>query len=141
MNMKITSERLKELSAAPWRVQQSETRELVALALAQQAEALRAVSEARSRRTDPRTSDLAAKSINLSHNREFLLHVMRGCGEGTDEEIARYYAATSAPKQSPSGLRSRRKELVRMGYVEDTGRTKKSAATGRLQKVWAAVQR
>lgn len=84
---------------------------------------------ARARRTDPDTSHAAADSLKREVVRESqnaLLRVMRRIGIATDVDIAREYEsecrAGRAPEQSPSGLRTRRKELCEMGFAFDTGR-------------------
>lgn len=92
------------------------------------------------RTSDPITSHQAAasvKDINKTHER--VLEVLERYGPATDEEIERYYYNLSElfewPKASPSGLRSRRAELVAMGLVYDTGERGKTAS-GRATAIW-----
>jgi len=60
----------------------------------------------------------------------------------TDEELFVCYnkavAQRLAPLASPSGVRSRRAELVALGFVEDTG-LKRKLVSGRNATVWKAV--
>jgi hypothetical protein len=57
-------------------------------------------------------------------------YVLRAIGDCyvTDENVALHYVLSNFPTQSPSGLRSRRAELVKLGLVEEAegydGRTK-----------------
>lgn len=75
---------------------------------------------ARARRADPETSHEAAKSVvELRKRQQAVLEVLK-CGPTTDEELVckyPYFAWEEAdyPKQSPSGLRTRRSELVALG--------------------------
>lgn len=78
------------------------------------------------RRSDPDTSHEAAKSLPAA-----VLNIRQAAigaalafngGRGTDEQIADlYHGMENAPWQSPSSLRTRRNELVKMGVVRDTG--------------------
>ncbi len=60
-----------------------------------------------------------------------------------DEDIAGWYVSVGSgngfPHQSPSGLRTRRKELVDAGLVVDTGR-RGTLRSGRLSIIWAAAE-
>lgn len=90
----------------------------------------------RARREDPETSHEAAGSVrNLTAVQSAILMILRAAGPGTDEEIARAYLSLDRPPCSPSGLRSRRAELVRLGKVEDSGERVK-LETGRNAIVW-----
>lgn len=87
------------------------------------------------RRTDPRTSHAAAHSVtNLTERREAVLYILGVIGRGTDEEIAANYPDGMIP-QSPSGLRTRRKELVDAGYVCDS-HLRRRLRSGREAIVW-----
>jgi hypothetical protein len=90
------------------------------------------------RRSDPETSWQAARSVDplkLRATQREILWVLRNWGPLTDEEIA---VLVGPDSQSPSGLRTRRRELVDAGLVVDTGRRRKSRS-GRAMIVWAAT--
>ena len=90
------------------------------------------------RRTDPGTSWAAAKSIPTDKLRVSQLAVLTTLRLGdsmTDQEIEENYPG---PSQSPSGLRTRRKELVDQGLVEDSG-ARRRLRSGRQGIVWRAV--
>ena len=96
------------------------------------------------RRGMPETSYKAAASVvNLGRTRDAILSVLRDYGWQTDEEIAdvynfRHYLGRpfDYPKVSPSGLRSRRSELVKLGLVCDSGQRAKTQS-GRESIVWS----
>ena len=91
--------------------------------------------EAKARRGDPSTSQTAAMSVlTLTEKRSAVLEMLAS-GPLTDEEIQQRYRP-DMPRQSASGLRTRRSELVRLGLVQDSG-TRRSMSTGRLAIVWA----
>ena len=88
------------------------------------------------RRTDPDTSWEAARSVDplkLRATQREILWVLRNWGPLTDEEIAVIVGPEST--QSPSGLRTRRRELVDRGLVVDTGARRRTRA-GRRTIVW-----
>lgn len=92
------------------------------------------------RRNDPETSHEAAASVkDISKTHERILEVLDRYGPATDEEIYRYYfnlaELFSWPPASPSGLRSRRAELVTLGKVYDTGK-KGHTSAGRPTTIW-----
>ena len=96
----------------------------------------------RARRSDPSTSHAAARSVTgLRLRQQAVLNVFVLLRHLTDEEmIAAYYDATlrnpdAYPRQTASGLRTRRSELVRAGYLLDTYCRRKTAA-GRPSTVW-----
>lgn len=96
--------------------------------------------QAHARRTDPQHSHDAARSVvNLGRTREAILDILRRLGPLSDEGIADRYELDMLHGRfepcSPSGLRSRRSELVRMGFVCDSGLTGKTAA-GRACTIW-----
>ena len=90
----------------------------------------------RARAGDPDTSHQAAASITERTITEMHRHIVRilQMGPATDERIADRYLAQYG-LTSPSGLRTRRHELVEMGRVEWTGDTAK-LTTGRQGRVW-----
>lgn len=99
--------------------------------------------QARARRGDPDTSHAAAASVDsLRDKARGVLTVLWHYGPGTDEQLAGRYALMRAydevPEQSPSGLRTRRAELVGLGLVRDTGE-RRAISTGRHAIVWAAA--
>lgn len=101
---------------------------------------LRAVAGARA--TDPETSRLAAQSLRPDRMREtqrVIVEILHRFGPACDEDIAVYAnqlaSLDEAPKQSPSGLRSRRAELVAAGIVRDSGERTKTSS-GRQTIVW-----
>lgn len=99
--------------------------------------------EAVARRSDPETSWEAARSVtHIRESQQEILDLFRFRGTGmTDEEVALLYhdvVCKSGPRcQSPSGLRTRRAELVAQGLLRDTG-DRRRGSTGRRMIVWAA---
>jgi hypothetical protein len=89
------------------------------------------------RRTDPDTSWAAAHSVTeLREKQRLVYEILEHYGPLTDQGIAGYYGHDpSLPIQSPSGLRTRRCELVDKGLVKDTGERVK-LRTGRRAAVW-----
>lgn len=97
------------------------------------------------RTTDPETSHQAAASLDpvkMRAQHEYVLKLLRK--PGTDFDIAcrwiedhKNYASQN---YSPSGLRTRRKELVDMGKVRDSGKRVVLEATGRKAIVWERVR-
>ena len=91
------------------------------------------------RRNDPATSWEAAKSITelkLRASQHLILELLRTHGPMTDELIREHVQPW---KMSDSGCRTRRKELVDLGLVEDSG-ARKLTRSGRKTIVWRAVQ-
>lgn len=91
--------------------------------------------------TDPATSFDAAMSIkteNISKTMKGILEIL-GNGPRHDEALEQTYNALSInkiyPYASPSGIRSRRSELVELGLVEDSGERVKTRS-GRSSIVW-----
>lgn len=105
---------------------------------------------AKARNTDPETSHAAAESVSdLTEKQNAVLMALRRYPNGlTDERVATIYGNARSvvprdweqpfPRQSPSGLRSRRAELVEKGLVRDSGRREKTAS-GRQAVVWEVV--
>lgn len=101
--------------------------------------------EAHARRTDPGTSHAAAASVTprIRESQDLVLRALRRLGPATDETLVAYYAdaARRFPgrirQQSPSGIRTRRRELTDAELVFDTGR-RTVLKSGRKAIVWAA---
>lgn len=95
---------------------------------------------ARARTTDPETSHQAAASVrDLRATQREVLDLIRRFGPLTDERLVSL-AAIDHVRQSPSGLRSRRSELVALGLVEWTGEYE-PLDSGRNARVWGAAHR
>lgn len=97
------------------------------------------MTTARARNTDPFTSHEAAarlpsEKIRLSQSAVW--RFLRRHGPMTDSELVERYNGDVL--QSPSGLRTRRKELVQKGLVVDSGKTV-VLPSGRKSIVWKAV--
>ena len=85
---------------------------------------------------DPDTSyEAAERVVSITATRRAILNLLEVHGPMTDEDIARLY---DGPRSSPSGLRTRRSELVRAGRVVDTGHRAR-LSTGRHGIVWAST--
>lgn len=84
---------------------------------------------------DPETSWQAAASVAKVRAAQALVWaVIEDQGPMTDEALVRWTAGCL----SPSGARTRRKELTDLGLVEDTGHRERTEA-GRQAIVWRAV--
>lgn len=87
------------------------------------------------RSTDPVTSWQAALSVmNIRESQQAIYGALMKWGPLTDFEILN----RADFKISPSGCRTRRKELVDQGLVEDTARRKRTPS-GRRTIIWKAV--
>lgn len=100
-------------------------------------------AERRVRRYDPSTSFVAALS-NTTDSAHILYLQIRttlrhstSSGGLTDEELISYISSI-VPNSTPSGVRSRRAELVEAGWVEDSGIRRRTKAN-RPAIVWRAV--
>jgi len=94
--------------------------------------------EARARRTDPDTSHEAAASVwNIRTSQVAVLGMLRKYGPATDEQLISDMKRCPL-YMSPSGIRTRRAELVAKGLVEYAG-YKQVISTGRQARVWKAV--
>lgn len=96
-------------------------------------------TRARARSTDPAFSHEAAASVgDLTNAQEMILDALRQ-GPATDEEIylrlPLFAKKSRKPIISVSGARTRRRELVDAGLVEDSGEHKLTEA-GRKTTVW-----
>ena len=95
----------------------------------------------RARRTDPETSHEAAGSVrNVTRVQAMILDILATWGPGTDQQIADIYEDIHRRDMpcSPSGVRTRRAELVALGRVRWTGETVR-LASGRAARVWGLV--
>lgn len=103
------------------------------------------MTAALARRTDPSTSHEAAHSITaaqLRKSQDAVLRVLKAYGPLDDLDLIQQYSeleyASGLPQQSESGLRTRRKELVDLGFVADSG-LKSTMPSGRRAILWAAI--
>lgn len=90
---------------------------------------------AHTRMADPATSFAAAASVKPAKTREIyktILLILGEHGASTDPEIERFVQSGA---QSPSGLRTRRKELQVAGYIEYAG-YKRKLASGLYGQAW-----
>jgi hypothetical protein len=83
------------------------------------------VTGPRSRRTDPITSHAAAvraaeNKPGLSKTQAIVLELIRQSRGLTDDELVSLWPG---PRRSPQRLRTCRADLVKLGYVKDSGRT------------------
>jgi len=97
---------------------------------------------ARARSRDRTTSQDAAASVTaMTSKRKAVLELLRRLGPCTDSELVWYYEGNydlhAALKQTPQSVRSRRSELVRMGYVQAAG---KQVKAGRKHTIWEIVR-
>lgn len=93
------------------------------------------------RTTDPETSHAAALSLggdNIRQSQREILDALTELGPMTDRTILALFTVGGRPLRSPSGLRTRRSELVDKGLVVDSGR-RNTAPSGRQEVVWAAA--
>lgn len=103
-----------------------------------------AASEARARTTDPWTSHAAAQSIpfeKLRESQKAVYDCFVTYGPMHHDALVHRYGShwKGWPRQSASGLRTRTKELLDAGFIEDTGETVR-LPSGRQSKVWRASQ-
>lgn len=92
----------------------------------------RRIKRPKARRTDPQTSWDAAKSVaNLRISQQAIYALLERYGPLTDEEIHRKLLVPL----SPSGARTRRKELVDLDLVRDSGERGRTAS-GRKTIKW-----
>jgi hypothetical protein len=99
------------------------------------------------RTTDPGTSREAASYVRgLTEKQQAVLHLLRRHRRGlSDQSIIALYGSARGrapfgiiPRQSESGIRTRRAELVARGLVRDTGR-RTTTPSGRKAIVWQVV--
>lgn len=101
-----------------------------------------AAPAAAARAGDPETSHEAARTIDrLNVRRLDVLHVLDR--PMTDVRLVAAYVeqtygeAPTVHAQSPSGIRSRRHELVQLGLVTHVGTARVLGSGGRMHRVWA----
>lgn len=99
------------------------------------------------RTTDPATSHEAAATVTkLGDKQTAVLCIHRDNPAGiTDEQLIEQYREAidldpAVPDQTDSGIRTRRAELVKLGWLEDTGR-KGLTASGRGTIIWGLTAR
>lgn len=97
------------------------------------------------RLSDPATSHAAAANLgDLSARQHAVYRLLSVLGSATDEQLetayrdAMYHDPANYPRQAPSGLRTRRSELVQRGYVRDTG-TRQATRSGGNAIVWTTT--
>lgn len=96
------------------------------------------VRRAVARHSDPDTSWAAARSLgDLTESQAQVFAILHEHGPLMDYEIEQH-ARKMGSTQTPSGLRSRRGELVEAGLVEWTGRKGVKPDTGNESRIWAA---
>lgn len=90
------------------------------------------------RSTDPETSRNSTEPERLRSQYENILSVYAKNGALSDTELwVNYRAMFPDQRISPSGLRTRRAELVTKGLVKDTG-TLGVTASGRSTVIWTS---
>ena len=95
--------------------------------------------QAHARTSDPWTSHAAAASLasdKIRGAQSAVLRFLRRNGPMEDERLVKLY--NGDPTQSPSGLRTRRAELVKKGLIVDSGK-RIVTKSGRKAIVWQVV--
>jgi hypothetical protein len=88
------------------------------------------------RRSDPDTShDAAASVTRISEMQALIVQVLEICGPLSDTALRGHVIDHTDVRISDSGLRTRRRELVEMGKVRDSGQ-RVTLPTGRQSIVW-----
>ncbi len=100
-------------------------------------EFLQKTETAHARRTDPDTSHeaAAAASVNIRRSQREVLTIFTRFGDMTDIDLVRR-AGDLGSRQSTSGLRTRRSELVTQGRIE---RKRKVKLEGSNRTIWGLV--
>jgi hypothetical protein len=100
---------------------------------------------AKARNTDPESSREAARhaSNKLRESQEAVLRLFHVLGEMTDEQLVEQYTTRMGnypglyPPQTPSGLRTRRHELVEQMHIVYTGERDNSVPDRRVKpRIW-----
>lgn len=92
------------------------------------------------RTTDPETSHAAASSISsdaIRKSQQIVLDHLAAHGPMSDTQLVHNLTTWSLELMSPSGIRTRRRELTDLGFVEDSG-GRVTLQSGRKAIVWAA---
>lgn len=89
----------------------------------------------RARPSDPATSQEAAARASVRASQQYVLRVLRDYGAACDFHISNI-ARKHRVGWSETRLRTARAELVRKGYVVDTGNTLPTP-TGRRSTIWS----
>lgn len=89
--------------------------------------------------SDPATSYQAAASVDLTKGQKIVMTAFRTRRSMTDDELIAQIAKLGL-KLSPSGCRSRRKELVEIGLIRDSG-VKEKTTSHRSTIVWEIVDK
>lgn len=87
--------------------------------------------------SDPGTSFQAAATVDLTKGQKIVMAAFRHKNAMTDEELINQVAELNF-KLSPSGCRSRRKELVDLEILRDSG-VRAKTAHNRQTVVWEIV--
>lgn len=92
--------------------------------------------------TDPITSKEAAASVaHISEKMQIIVDILK-TGPADETHISQQYdwlvLLGKAPMSSPSGLRTLRANLVKMGIVEESGQYSKTPS-GRRSIIWRLV--
>lgn len=88
------------------------------------------------RRTDPKTSHDAAKSVKgITATKAYILRALKKRARTDVQLLEAYRNYKTAPLASESGIRTRRAELVDMGMIADSGR-RAVLPSGRKAIVW-----
>jgi len=93
------------------------------------------------RRTDPDTSHQAAEQVDrirAADLRDWITHRLENVGPETDEELYTAAMWEFGDIVTPSGLRTRRSELVKEGLIEYQGHTR-ALRSGRQGRLWQRV--
>jgi hypothetical protein len=95
------------------------------------------LTRAHAREDDPETSHEAAASVRVVKQRSYVLAAARTLGTFTDPAL-QLTVRSIYPDQkfSDSGVRTRRSELVRLCFIEDSGQ-RITLDSGRRAIVWA----
>ena len=99
--------------------------------------------EPKARTSDPDTSHAAARSLgHMTERRQAVWAVLAEHGPLTDESLVAIYDQFAednlVPPQSPSGIRTRRNELTKLGLAIDSGQ-RGMTVSGRTAILWGAV--